>query len=152
MAGSDPGFNAAEFRDAIHFAMRMSAAPNPTQRLTFRWSTEHTYPIEDRAHKPYNWTEAPATTDTITDLQVDCAFEFLPSSSEVATAIGVFRDVRVKITLLDSEYDAILAHGNGRFPDLVVADDDTYEVKFIPPPQGLFEVAVWTVYAGGSET
>lgn len=148
MAGTDQDFNAAEFRDAIHLAMRMGLPEETDQRITFRWSSERTYARADPAGHTYDFTQAPTATVTVADLQVDCAWEFVarPAGSD-ETVLGQFDESRIVVTLLDEEYDEVLDHGDGTLPDQIVAGLNVYNVDFETPPVGLFDVTVHQLYA-----
>lgn len=144
--GAGVGFNASTFRNAVKFAMEMGTPPDSTKGITFRWSVLSAYPIDDPATRPYDWTGTASSVVTVTDLQVLCAVEFHAAGSPTENAVGTFNETTLILTLLDEQYDQVLAHGDGRFPDLVEADEDTYVVRYVPPPNGLFDVTVWQIH------
>lgn len=140
MAGSDPRFPADQFRDAIRFAMTMGTPNKVADRATFRWIEERTYTSQDPAGRTYDWATPPAATVAIADLQLPCTVETPKSTTEDGTALGSFDPSKATVTLLDTEYDALLAHGAGRLPDQVIIGQTTYVVRFEGDPMGLFDV------------
>jgi hypothetical protein len=142
MAGSTPGFNVTQVRDALRFAMRMGQPIDTDQAVTFKWLTQKQYSSQDRARRPYNWQATPTSTVTRPDVQVLCAVEFIPrSSQERTTAFGEFNPSAVTITLLDVDYAQVSDSTH------VEIDGNTYEIDFKGPPIGLFDLTVYTVYA-----
>lgn len=139
-------FDAAAFRDAIHFAMRMGAPEAVNERLTFRWTPRDTFTVADPAGRTYDWTQAPTATTTITDIQLDCAWKFAGGPT-AENPMGQFDQTKIEVTLLDEEYQALLAHSGGDMPDLIVAGGNDYVLAYMPPPNGLFDVTVYTLYA-----
>lgn len=142
MAGSDPRFSAARFREAIHFAMQMGAPQTVSERVTFRWSTDRTFSTADPAGRPYSWDDSPTTTTTHPDVQIDCVVEFAarPAGSR-DTPIGQFDTSRATITVLDDDIAAISG------ADTAIINGDDYEIQFMGPAQGLFEVTIYQIYA-----
>lgn len=149
MAGSDSRFSASKFRDAIHFAMQMGFPEDSSERLTWKWITQREFHKEDSGGLPYEWKASQVVSETVvSDLSVKCAIKFTAtqSGSRVAgTALGVMDVASAVVTLLDTEYDLLLAHG-GRLPDQAEIDGALYEVQFVAPPTGLFDVTVYDVY------
>ena len=155
MAGSDPtgNFNPATFRTQIRQAMQMGLPNTAGDGPIFRWIIKEQYPIADPAQRPYNWFAPPSgnTPAPIADLPgIDCAVEWLGDSSE-GTPAGFENEVGVKITLLDVDQQTIMGHG-GRMPDQILLKGETYNVQYVPAPQGLFNVDVWTIYAVAQDT
>lgn len=148
MAGTDPGFDAAEFRSAIAFAMEMGMPGSSQDELVFRWKEQRVFGVRDPAGKPYDWTATPTSDTTITDLRLTCAFEFVsvPSGS-VNTIIGGLDTSRLVVTLMDEQYAEMIAHGSDRKPDFVIVGGNTYELDFTAPPVGLFDVTIFQIYA-----
>lgn len=136
------GFNADAFRTAIRNTMVMGL-PNATlEKPTFRWNTERTYAIEDPQDNPYSWDAAPVTVTAHADVQVPVAVEFAarPAGSQ-DTSIGQFDATRVTLTVLDVDYALIEG------ADIVLLGGNTYDIQFVGPPIGLFEVTVYSIYA-----
>jgi hypothetical protein len=139
MAGSNPAFDATAFRTAIKSAMAMGAPTSVQERATFRWVTAKTFNIDDPAGRPYDWGQAPATSTTTADVQIDCAVEFT-STSSTTNAVGQFEKARATITVLDEDYVKIIG------ADQVILGGDTYVIDFVEPPIGLFEVTIYQVH------
>jgi hypothetical protein len=140
-------FDAAEFRDAIQFAMRMGSPNAVEDKVTFRWSEQKTYAVQDPDHKPYDWTEPPATDVTHPPVVLDEVAVVLtePRIGGVAgTPVGQFDQVRAKITILDADFERI--DGKTNPPDIVVIDGDEYEIRFISST-ALFDVDIFEIHA-----
>lgn len=144
MAGTDARFNAAEFRNAIKFAMRMGAPEETTERVTFRWTTEKTFDTADASGDPFSWTAAADTTDAPDDVQVDVAVDFNKPNSTDGTSVAEFNTTSAVLTLLDVDYEQIFS--DGRRADQVIIDDDRYDIAFVAPPYALFDVTVYDLY------
>lgn len=149
MAGTDPRFDAARFRTAIKNAMVMGF-PNETEKqITWTWDVERTFVTADSGGFPLDWSAAQVDEESdIADLIVDCAVKFTPvggASRVGGTELGIMDVANVEATLLDVDYDALLVHGGGRFPNKAMLDGNVYVVQFVAPPFGLFEVNVYSV-------
>lgn len=142
MAGSNSGFNPAVFRAAIVDAMNMGLPTDPTERATFRWHKQQTFSTADPSGMPYDLAATPATDTTPDDVQIPCAVEFSarPAGS-LETTIGEFDTSRVIITILDDHFPSIEG------ADEVLLGGNTYDIQFVGPPIGLFEVTVYQVFA-----
>jgi hypothetical protein len=139
MAGTDAGFNAAEFRDAIHLAMNMGAAPDESEQLTFHFESSLTYNVPaDGALVPFDPT-ATVTRVTPTPVRVPCAVEYFDSENQ-PTAFGLMAPTRIAVTLLDEDYDRI------KNAVYVVAHGDVYDYRRTEPPSGLFDVGLYTMH------
>lgn len=148
MADSDPRFNAAEFRDAIQFAMRMGFPEDENQQITWQWDPLREFVQQDSTGSPWEFKASEVTsTETITDMIVNCAISFRPAGASTTggTPLGVLDVASATVTMLDEEMDALLAHGDGRFPNKAQLDEATYFVQYIAPPYGLFEVTVYDI-------
>lgn len=141
MAGSDPRFNPARFRDAMHFVFQMAAPEATNERVTFRWNTERTFAAADPAGDPYFWDSVPLTQTTHADTQVDCVVEFAarPAGSR-DSAIGQFDTSRAVITMLDDDYPDIVG------ADEVIINGNSYDIQFVGPAIGLFEVTLYQLF------
>lgn len=142
MAGSNPAFNPNEFRTNIINTMNMGLPTDTSLRPTFRWRTERTYSVADPGGNPYDFT-APATSTTAhADVQIPCAVQFVSTrTNDEGTVFGVFNSPRVILTVLDTH-----------FPDVdgateVVLGGNTYQIEYVEPPIGLFEVTVYQIHA-----
>lgn len=142
MVGSNPAFDPAVFRASIRSTMNMGLPVPVEERPTFRWSVKADYAIEDPASKPYNWTATPTNVETHPDVQVPCAVEFAarPAGS-TETTLGQFDVSRVIVTILDEDYAQV------RGADVILVGTNTYDVDFVGPPLGLFEVTVYQIFA-----
>lgn len=141
MAGSDPRFDPARFRDAIHFVMQMAAPEDTSERVTFRWETEKTFTQADPAGRPYLWSSTPATSTPHADVQIDCVVEFSarPAGSR-DTPFGQFDTSRAVISVLDDDFSTIQG------ADLAIINGNTYEIQFVGPAIGLFEVTLYQLF------
>lgn len=141
---SDPrgaGFNEAQFRDAIKFAMKMGTPEAVNLRPTFRWTTVKTFTKADSGGKPWTKNATPIATESRPDVQIDCAVEFVTRSTlSGGTAIGDFDTPRAKLTVLDVDYASIEG------ADQVILGGNTYKVDFVAPPDGLFGVTVYYIH------
>lgn len=142
MAGSNPAFNPAQFRDVIRTTMIMGLPNATAEKPTFRWRPDRTFTTADPAGAPYDFTASPTTTDAPPDVQIPVAVEFSarPAGS-LETSIGEFDTSRVIITILDEDYELV------RGADEVLLGGNTYDIQFVGPPIGLFEVTVYQVFA-----
>lgn len=146
MAGTDSRFNAAKVRKNIKFAMSMGAPEDTEERITFRWLPDKQYTNTDSGGNPYSWTTPPNAQQTRPDQQVDASWEFVSRvSAERDTILGRFTPSRVVVTLLDEDYDKVFDDEDNP-PNLMVINDIDYEISFVAPPQGLFEVTVYEIY------
>jgi hypothetical protein len=135
------GFNAAQFRDAIKFAMNMGLPNTVSERATFRWTPDYTYSTSDPGGTPYDLESTPTATDAPEDVQIDCAVEFVSkANASGGTALGPFDVTRAVITILDTDYSSVAG------ADQVLLGENTYKVDFVAPPMGLFEVTIYQVY------
>lgn len=147
MAGEDTRFSATKFRDGIRFAMRMGFPEDETRRFTWHWTTERTFNKQDSGGFPLEWTTSQVTNEVnVADLVVDVAVTFKPVGTTTrvgGSAIGVFDAAAIIATLLDEDYEELLAHGDGRLPDQATVDGALYVVQMWPPALGLFEVTIY---------
>ena len=142
MAGTIPDFSRAVVEDAIRFAMRMGAAPDPAQRATFLFRQIRTYPsgtILDAEGTPLDPTIR-ATVTTPDPVTVDCAIEFERATPEELPT-GVRVPTRLVITLLEAEYRQV------RTAVRVRIGRDRYQLSYELPVVGLFDMAVHTLVA-----
>lgn len=149
MAGTDSRFSATRFREGITFAMTMGFPDQAAQQITWQWLTERTFSKADSGGDPFTWTSGQVTsTTTITDLIVNCAVKFVPAggTSRVGgTSLGVFDTTHLEVTMLDTDWDLLIAHGT-RFPDQAIIEDNIYKVQYVAPPIGLFNVTVYQIF------
>lgn len=146
MAGTNPGFNAAAFRDAIHFAMQMGAPPDAGERVTFHFASQLVYNGSiDGDAVPFDPTVTVTSTEPPTK-QVDCAVEYFDSENQ-PTNFGLLAPSRIAVTLLDVDYAQV------KTCSYVVVHGDRYDYRRTEPPSGLFDVGVYTMhFTSNSET
>lgn len=148
MAGSDSRFNADQFRSAIRFAMQMGFPEDEDKRITWQWDLLRQFVSQDSTGSPWEFKASEVVSEApVTDLIVNCAVRFHPAgrNSTDGSPLGVLDVASATVTLLDEEFDELVAHGGGRFPNKAQLDEATYEVQYIAPPYGLFEVTVYDV-------
>lgn len=147
MAGTDSRFDASAFRDAIHFAMTMGLPNTTSERATFHWLPEPTFHQPDASGNPFTWDSTPVTNPTFVDVLVPVAVEFKVKAAgdTLATRIGEFDTPHVVITILDTDYPSLTQ--NSRFADQVLLADATYNIEYVHPPIGLFDVTIYQLDA-----
>lgn len=144
MAGSDAGFNAEAFRDAIHQAMSMGAAPDAAQQVQWYLPSTLTYNVAvDGAHVPFD-PAATVTRTTPPPVRVDCAVEYLDAEGQ-PTSFGLMTPSRVAITVLDVDYERIKTATH------VVIHGDRYNYRRTEPPGGLFDVGLYVIHFTGAD-
>lgn len=154
MAGTDSGFSAAAFREAIEFAMVMGLPQSEDERATFHFKPDTTayyrngerlYPDGTDSNEPRTDKNGNPLDSTIRvkqeapePVRVPVAVEFNPTNTD-ERPVGAFRNTRVRITALDEHWpdikDAIEVELGG----------DMYVISYHHPPVGLFEVTVYTM-------
>ena len=148
MAGTNPDFNAAEFRDGIRFAMEMGADPDTSldHQATFYFPAQLVYtgPADDEG-VPFD----PNTSVTRVEpqpVQVPCAIEFRNDKGE-SLAWGAVNATHISITLLDEDHAQVEGCHH------VVVGGDTYYYRSTAPPSGLFDVGLYVLhFAAAQET
>ena len=140
---SDPrasSFDAAAFRDAIHFAMNMGLPDTPSERVTFRWKPERDYSIEDKQGNPYDFAATPTSQVIKEDVLVPAAVEFASNRAEGGVSFGEFDNPRGIVTVLDEEYELV------KPADQVILGGNTYFIRYWGPPMGLFPVTIYQCF------
>lgn len=141
MAGTNAGFDATAFREAIRAAMTMGLPNTVADRATFQWTVGHTYAVHDPSGNPYDLSATPATTTTHADVQIPVAIEFTARpASERDTPIGQFDATQAILYALDEDYAQVAG------ADQVLLGQNVYKVSFVAPPMGLFDVDVYAIY------
>ena len=152
MATSDYRFDAAQFREAIKFAMTMGAPPAPGDRAIFVFgSTGQTYwkngiqllitPMLDQDGRPLDPTVEVRKTQAVTKKQgpaadeIDCAIEFEPVDRE-ELPVGNLRPGKMTVTVLDADYTKIQGCKE------VQMTGDRYLFQYEVPALGLFDVGI----------
>lgn len=146
MAGSNPGFNAADFRTNIKFAMQMGAAIDAGEKVTFHFPSSLVYNVPaDGQDTPFN-PAATVTSTTPPPVQVDCAVDYFDAENQ-PTNFGLLAPSRVEVLLLDEDYEQIKECA------YVVIHGDRYNYRRTEPPAGLFDVGIYTMhFTSESET
>lgn len=144
MAGSDPRFDAAKFRDGIVFAMTMAKPGSVLEQTTFYRVTDAVYSRTDPGGKPYHWDDTPVANSSTEEVIVDSVVEYIARSSMAdVTAMGEFNVSRAEILVFAeglAEIRAIRANH-------VKIGGNTYRISSVSPPFALFTVEFNTVYA-----
>ena len=134
--GSD--FDAALFRSAITSTMEMGL-PGSSERATFLWKPERDFDIEDNAGNPYDWTSTPTSEGNHPEVQIPVAVQLSTRGTLFdGTPVGEFNQLRLSVTVLDVHYPQVADADAIRF------DDAIYDISFWEPPQGLFDVTIYT--------
>jgi hypothetical protein len=142
MAGTIDEFNRAQVEDALRFAMRMGAAPDPAQRATFLFRQVRVYPegtLLDAEGTPLD-PSVRAVVTTPDPVTVDCAVEFERATPEELPT-GVRVPTRLVLTLLEDEYRQV------RTAVRVRVGTDRYQLSYELPVVGLFDMAVHQIVA-----
>lgn len=145
MAGSDPNFDPNGFRASIKATMQMGMPLDPAERLVWHFREIKSYTTQDPALKPYDWTAAPqlnipSDPDTPAGQRiVDYALEFARGTG-AETEVGSFDTTRLIVTLLDLDFEQI------QHAEYATIGRVHYDIDFTGPPQGLFDVTVYSVY------
>lgn len=149
MAGTNPGFPAAQFRTAIRNAAIMAQPNDALVRPVFHWDPVRVSAHADSAGRPFvfNGSVTPAVT-SIADLYVETVVAAVEKTAELieGNRAGEFRGSQLTLTILDVDMATIRAHGGGRFADSVLVADTEYRVTEIPKPDALFDVDVFTIH------
>lgn len=135
------GFNAAAFKDAVKFAMKMGAPDSEALRATFIWRSVSTYAAADSGGQPWSLSDTPLTTTETDPVLVDVAVEFVARTTLAGgTPIGNFDTPRAIITILDDDYALITG------ADQVLLGGNTYNIDLVAPPLGLFGVTIYQLH------
>ena len=145
MAEPSPDFNASEFRGVIKQTMRMGMPADSEEQLVWHINRVQTFSPQDPAIKPYDWS-APPVVDQPGDpdhpeglVSVDYALEFAASGGG-ESEVGRFDQSRLEVTVLDMDYEQI------KNADYAMIGRVYYEINFVAPPIGLFDVTVYTIF------
>lgn len=154
-SSSDPraaNFNAALFRDAVKFAMKMGAPEDENLRATFIWRTEKTFSKTDSSGKPWLKNAPVLLNNTPDPVLIDVAVTFIPRTTlSGGTPVGQFDTPRAIITVLDDDY-ALISDENGVvLPSEVKLGENTYTIDYVEPPVGLFSVTVYQIHCSARD-
>ena len=137
MAGSRPGFSKARFNAGITAAMNMAAPLALGDRATFYFAPV-TSPVTAADGVPFNPATTPSRT-TKTAVSVACVAE-QASSSEEFTRFGPMTTSKIRVTLLEDQYQAVKGCA------FVVVAGDKFDYVSTEAPAGLFDAQVWTLW------
>jgi hypothetical protein len=138
-----PGFDANAARQGILNAMGFGEPTRTDDKAWFyfpkgRARTPSNSAV-DQDGVPFDPDVVVATTDSKARLQVSCAVEYI----DIAETVGSFggaRPARIKITLMDPEYQQVKGFS------YVVAGGDKYLYDSTEPPVALGTIDIWTVH------
>lgn len=142
MADAISGFSVDQFRTNIHFAMNLGLPQDAADRPTFYFRPVKSYPVGTRVDSEGTPLD-PRIEVTVTSpdpVQVPCAVEFEPTSSDSEGLVGTFRNTRLTLTVLDVDYEQIkdaIEVGVGRV---------RYNVSYQSPPLGLGTATIYTLH------
>lgn len=143
MAGNLSGFNADTFRSQITATMIMGLPATQAEQPTFYFRSTSTYPNGtklDTEGRPIDPRIKPTVTEAAPSIQVPCAVEFSPDTTNDEGMAGTFWQTRAVVTVLDTQYeqvkDAIEVQLGGR----------RYNISFLAPPYGLGPVTIYQLH------
>lgn len=144
MAGASSSFDADEFRQNIRDTMLMGLTGTAADRPKFIFNATETYTVGeelDDSGTPYDLTVAPTVAGTPAK-QVLCAVEWVSgkNTSTDGSTLGDFEEGDLILTLLDVDYTQI------KGADHVELDGTRYEIRYVQPSVGLFDVTVYQLH------
>jgi hypothetical protein len=142
------GFDADAFRSAIQSTMEMGMATDESQRVTFHWKIRREYATADNAGNPYDWKPpAPDPVEPVKEpVQVPCAVEFVARNAQgLHTPFGQIDTPKVILTILDEFYTEVEG------ASWVTINDTKYNIDYVAPPTGLFDVTVYSLYLSAQD-
>lgn len=144
------GFDATAFRDAIEFAQNMGIPEDTDQRIKFVFEEQVTYESSDKTDNtgtPYDLSADPAKVDSArSEVEVPVAFEFVARTSQGRdTPLGFILPSRIEAFILDTYIDDI------KGADYALVNGQRYNISAWGPPQGLFEVTVYSVFLDAND-
>lgn len=146
MAGLSSSIDTAAIRTLLRQTMLIGAPPNPADGVTFRWSTQQTAAgPTDPTGVPYDFTSTPASVVTQPDVQVPCSVRYT-AGQYAETPLGDFDTTRPVLTLMDVDYLAVQG------ADKVLIGGQVYSIAYVAPPEGLYDLTVWTIYLEADST
>lgn len=142
MAGTNSNFNSTKFRDAITFAMNMGLPPRTADRATFHWKPAPTFAKADPRGIPYNFTQPALTTGVKEDIQIPVAVQFTSRliRKTVMPAGEINDNEHLIVVVLDTYFDQVAD------ADQIILGGNLYNIDFIAPPEGLFDVEVYQFF------
>ena len=141
-----PGFDASRVSGGIYKAMGFGEPTRAADKATFYFRSTLTVPpgtAVDEDGVPYDPDVRPTKT-TPPAVQVPCAVEYMDASVASET-FGEVKPSRLRITLLDTEYQQVKGFS------YVAAGGDKYVYQSTEPPNALGSIDVWTVWAAAED-
>jgi hypothetical protein len=139
MAGVVPGFNAADVRAGLRFAMTVGLPPVLADQPVFFFPrTSTVIGPADEDEVPFDLTKKRTLAPPVT-VRVPCAVEYFDNQGKIEN-FGVIVPSKIEITVLDEEYVQI------RGFEYVVIHGNRYWYSRTAPPNGLVSVGVFTIY------
>lgn len=128
-------FNGPTFRNAIRFVFEMETSNDPNSAITFHFddTVSFTGP-RDGDDVPFD-PRTPVVRTQHTTVRVPCDVEFQKAGDE-PTAFGVVVPAKVKVTLLDQDYEKI------KGASYVTVGGDRYAYHYEQPDYALFDVGI----------
>lgn len=141
-----PGFDAARIVDGLHKAMGFGEATRAGDKATFYLRNPQTY---DPADPPADMEGIPFDPDvrrtaTTRPVVVPCAIEYF-DRGESAETFGVLQPTKVKLTLLDPDYQRVKNFV------YVAAGGDKYYYAKTEPPIALGSIDVWIIHCNSQD-
>lgn len=146
MAGTNRNFDRDAFVQGIHLAMTMGAAPVEENQVTFHFPSTLVYTgPADAEDVPFD-PDVTVTSSNPEPVRVPAAVEYYDASGLLIEP-GVAQPTRIRITLLDEDYEQV------KDANRVTAGGDTYHYRRTEPPSGLFDVGLFIMhFHAASET
>ena len=141
MADTSPDFNAAEFREGIRLAMVMGEPPITDEQVLFHFEPQLVYVGGGKVDADGVPFDPNATVQRVTPpaVHVHCAIEYVDVES-VPTNVGYIAPTKIKITLLDEDYEKV------KNTTHVTIAGDVYRYRRTEPPTGLFDVGLYALH------
>lgn len=149
MAGTNAGFDAKAFRDAMKFAMNMGLPQKTEERATFHFRPTKTYwttdatptqvlnPRLDQNGNPLDPNIRTVRTFP-TPVQIPVAVDFDTAAVD-ERPVGAFKPTKVTITIIDEYWPQVAEAVE------VELGGDRYVISYRHPPMGLFDVTIYTI-------
>lgn len=135
--GFGAGFDASNFRAAIHNVMQMAAPNSVSDQVTFFFDGTSEWASTDEGGSPWDWGATPVSATPVQSFTVDCAVEFISRTTLAAgTAVADHDTPRAVLTLLDEDWENVEGF------DYCTLSGNTYETKYVRPKIALFDVDV----------
>lgn len=134
------GFDRTKILAGLHTAMEFGEPSRTSDKATFYLVTSSTDVDVERDEDEIPFDPGAIRTTKPVAKVVPCAIEYVDRADQ-AESFGVFQTSRIKITLLDPDYQQVKG-----FKYVIVAGDK-YMYRLTEPPVALGSIDVWTVHA-----